>query len=297
MVTAWSQRDRVVIPVARGRNRANAPSAIVYFRDPQIKREVTGWIKRLLLSLKARNVSVRDLFPGEKLEEVSQLTKLGFHLKTAGRINRFRIVNIRNRPVIQATKGNTYYYVALTEDEIKRGLEEIQGQEGASGTNNQQQGSGSGEAMDTAQDGNEERSLARTDEVLGPASEDDVIQQAARDTAMRMKTNVAGPSTTGGQAAASSGAFPPLPQRNSAQYVEARNGPRSRLNHNNSSQDSRMNTYAEQARRGGQRPPCFGGEFVVQQRLQQMSNENLEADGGQMYDDYGFFDPSRYVPA
>jgi len=300
MVTAWSQRDRVVIPVARGKNRANAPSAIVYFRDPQIKREVTGWVKRLLLSLKARNVSVRDLFPGEKLEEVSQLTKLGFHLKNTGRISRFRIVNIRNKPVIQVTRGNTYYYVSLTEDEIKQGLEEIQ-KEGAQTTSNRQQSAGASEDMDTAQDNSESRPIARLENAQASASaataEENTIQQAAKNTASRINNRPTA-NMSGNQLALQNGPFPPLQQRNNQQNSGSRSNvaKNNYNNSHNSSQDSR-NTYAEQARMGGQRPPRFGGEFHLQQRLQQMSSEDGEASGGQMYDEYGFFDPSRFIIA
>jgi len=131
----------------------------------------------------------------------------------------------------------------------------MQRQEGAHSTNNQQQASGAGEDMDTAQDNSEERTLARTDDVLGPASEDDIIQQAARATASRMNTSRPMPSTSGTQPAANSGPFPLLPQRSNAQNAEARNGPKARISYNNSynnSQDNRMNMYAEQARRGGQ---------------------------------------------
>jgi len=297
MVTAWSQRDRVVIPVARGKNRASAPSAIVYFRDPQIKREVTGWVKRLLLSLKARNVSVRDLFPGEKLEEVSQLTKLGFHMKNMGRISRFRIVNIRNKPVIQVTKGNSYYYVSLTEEEIKQGLEEMQKE--TQTTSNRQQSAGASEDMDTAQDNSESRPVERSENPASAAAviEENIIQQTAKNTASRIN-NRPSANMSGNQSTPQNGPFPPLQQRNNQQNSGFRSN-MAKNNYNNSqnaSQDSRS-TYAEHARMGGQRPPRFGGEFYVQQRLQQISNEDGEASGGQMYDEYGFFDPSRFIIA
>jgi len=292
MVTAWSQRDRVVIPVARGKNRASAPSAIVYFRDPQIKREVTGWVKRLLLSLKARNVSVRDLFPGEKLEEVSQLTKMGFHMKNTGRISRFRIVNIRNKPVIQVTKGNSYYYVSLTDEEIKQGLEEMQKE--AQATSNRQQPA-SAEDMDTTQD-NSDRAVVRTENTASAvAIEENNIQQAARNTASRIN-NRPSANLSGNKSAPQNDPFPPLQQRNN-QLNSGLRGNMTKNNYNNSqntSQDSRT-TYAEHARMGGQRPPRFGGEFYLQQRLQQLSNEDGEASGGHMYDEYGFFDPSRFI--
>jgi len=294
MVTAWSQRDRVVIPVARGKNRASAPSAIVYFRDPQIKREVTGWVKRLLLSLKARNVSVRDLFPGEKLEEVSQLTKMGFHMKNSGKISRFRIVNIRNKPVIQVTKGNSYYYVSLTDEEIKLGLEEMQ-KESQANTGQQHPSS---EEMDTTQD-NSDRAVVRTENTASAvATEEIIIQQAARNTASRINNrSSANPSSTSSNKPASQNdPFPPLQQRNN-QLNSGLRGNMAKNNYNNgqnTSQDSRI-TYAEHARMGGQRPPRFGGEFYLQQRLQQLSNEDGEASGGHMYDEYGFFDPSRFI--
>jgi len=294
MVTAWSQRDRVVIPVARGKNRANAPSAIVYFRDPQIKREITGWVKRLLLSLKARNVSVRDLFPGEKLEEVTQLTKMGFHMKNAGKISRFRIVNIRNKPVIQVTKGNSYYYVSLTEEEVKQGLDDMQ--KDSQSTAGQQHASS--EEMDTTQDNSDRAVVGATASASAVATEENIIQQAARNSASRVNNRSSAnlSSSSANKTASQNDPFPPLQQRNN-QLNSASRGNMARNNYNNSqntSQDSRI-TYAEHARMGGQRPPRFGGEFYVQQRLQQLSNEDGEASGGHMYDEYGFFDPSRYI--
>jgi len=125
-----------------------------------------------------------------------------------------------------------------------------------------------------------------------------LIQQAAKNTASRIN-NRPTTNTVGNQLAVKNGPFPPLPQRSNFQNAGSRNG-MARVSYNNSyngSQDSRMNTYADQARMGGQRPPRFGGEFVLQQRLQQMSNEDLEAGGGQMYDEHGFFDPSRFIIA
>jgi len=226
-VTAWSQRDRVVIPVARGQNRANAPSAIVYFRDPQVKREVMGWIKKFLFSQNARNVSVRDLFPAEKLEEVAQLTKLGFYLKSKNQISRFRIMNFRNKPVFQVTKGNNYFYSQLDDKEIESGLSQMvaeQSQQGpptggqrdhpggqAQGPAGQQTGSrpesrqgglaqraAGGPWTEGRQDtetrmdtGSDERALALTGENEGPLQHEDIMRHA-RDTGARMKERETG---------------------------------------------------------------------------------------------------------
>jgi len=189
--------------------------------------------------------------------------------------------------------------VSLTEDEIKKGLEEIQ-REGAQTTSNSQQAAGASEDMDTAQDSSESRSIVRSEEAQASASaaasEENTIQQAAKNAASRINNR---PTTnTANQLALRNDSFPPLQQRSNFQNSGSRNST-ARVNHNNSynvSQDSR-NTYADQARMGGQRPPRFGGEFTVQQRLQQMSNEDVEANGGHMYDEYGFFDPSRFITA
>ena len=100
--------DRIMI--SDRQNRMEAKTAMIYFRSLQNKKEAEVSIKRFLAHHQAKGVMIRDIFPSERMTEVGGLNKYGFDLKNEGTIDRFRIQNRRDVPILQGIyPGKTYY--------------------------------------------------------------------------------------------------------------------------------------------------------------------------------------------
>ena len=100
--------DRIMI--SDRQNRMEAKTAMIYFRSLQNKKEAEVSIKRFLAHHQAKGVMIRDIFPSERMAEVGGLNKYGFDLKNEGTIDRFRIQNRRDVPILQGIyPGKTYY--------------------------------------------------------------------------------------------------------------------------------------------------------------------------------------------
>jgi len=144
----YGGKDRIIIPVPKGKIRAEAKTGIVYFRSIQTKKEAAIMIKQLLSHRKARGIGLRDLFPQEKMEEVNQLNKMGNYLRLEKVISRYRVININNAPVIQVIYEDGKFYTTMEQDKIEEELkvmpqdDEVMEQEDSqqtSGSNEEQQ--------------------------------------------------------------------------------------------------------------------------------------------------------------
>ena len=105
----WWFHDRIVLPLGRNKTRKDAVSAIVYFRSIQQRKAAVVAIKRVLGRYKMIGVGLRDLFPAEAMAEVGYLHRAGLAMREAGLVTRFRVVNIRDKPVLQANKDGGSY--------------------------------------------------------------------------------------------------------------------------------------------------------------------------------------------
>jgi len=100
-----------IVPIlsSASKRRCDADSAIVYFTSVFHRRWTSGQLRRMLAKQNAKLVGVRDVFEKSLMEESRSLTRIGFHLKAACAIDRFRVVNSRNIPVLMVAKGREQY--------------------------------------------------------------------------------------------------------------------------------------------------------------------------------------------
>jgi hypothetical protein len=87
-------------------NRLFCRAAIIYFYSPQNKKDMEAAIKGILAKMKAYGVSVRDVFPENKLAEVRAMMEMGKKMKADGIVSRFRISNTIAGPVLTALHTN-----------------------------------------------------------------------------------------------------------------------------------------------------------------------------------------------
>jgi hypothetical protein len=87
-------------------NRLFCRAAIIYFYSPQNKKDMEAAIKGILAKMKAYGVSVRDVFPENKLAEVRSMMEMGKKMKADGVVSRFRISNTITGPVLTALYTN-----------------------------------------------------------------------------------------------------------------------------------------------------------------------------------------------
>ena len=102
-VTVYYFFDRIII-TDKNAQMQDAKSAIVYFGSLQQKRQAEYNIRRELGKMRARGVMIRDLFPLERMEEVRELNKKGYDMKSSGEVMRYRIINRRDVPSGPAQK-------------------------------------------------------------------------------------------------------------------------------------------------------------------------------------------------
>jgi hypothetical protein len=87
-------------------NRLFCRAAIIYFYSPQNKKDMEAAIKGILARMQAYGVSVRDVFPENKLAEVRAMMEKGKKMKADGVVSRFRISNTISGPVLTALHTN-----------------------------------------------------------------------------------------------------------------------------------------------------------------------------------------------
>jgi hypothetical protein len=87
-------------------NRLFCRAAIIYFYSPQNKKDMEAAIKGILARMQAYGVSVRDVFPENKLAEVRAMMEKGKKMKADGIVSRFRISNTISGPVLTALHTN-----------------------------------------------------------------------------------------------------------------------------------------------------------------------------------------------
>jgi hypothetical protein len=97
--------DRIVVITPKDKTRKDANSAIVYFTNLYHRRDSVALMKKMLAYHKTSGIGLRDLFPTEKLMEVRELTQIGIAMKNAKKVDRFRVVNIKDKPVLQGGAG------------------------------------------------------------------------------------------------------------------------------------------------------------------------------------------------
>ena len=105
----WWFHDRIVLPLGGNKTRKDAVSAIVYFRSIQQRKAAVVAFKRVFGRYKMIGVGLRDLFPAEAMAEVGYLHRAGLAMKEAELITRFRVVNVKDKPVLQANKDGSSY--------------------------------------------------------------------------------------------------------------------------------------------------------------------------------------------
>lgn len=137
--------DRCILPRPKNKRRADVTTAIIYFRSIQHRREAIVAIKGYLARNEVRRVGVRDLFPSEAMEEVRFLHKAGFYLKEKGTVDRFRVINIADKPVLQGVKGSGPF--APIEAAAYQGMEIEQEATGGQQENAQANGPSGGNAQ------------------------------------------------------------------------------------------------------------------------------------------------------
>ena len=131
--------DRIIIlDKTKPRNRAD--KAIIYFGSIQRKKEATQRIRHGFMGLGAKGVGLRDLFPSEMMEEVVTLNKYGYDLKMAGKIERFRVINRNEKPILQGLLPNAKYFrdIAPPTYEENDDIMEMDNTGGESQNNNRQ---------------------------------------------------------------------------------------------------------------------------------------------------------------
>ena len=89
---------------------AEATASIVHVQSIQHKKQVVISLKRYLAHCGVRSVGVCDLFPSECKEEVRALNVVGLEMKKNRALDRFRVINIADRLVLQGQKGQQPYY-------------------------------------------------------------------------------------------------------------------------------------------------------------------------------------------
>jgi len=114
----YGSKDRIIIPVAKGKTRQETNVGIIYFRSIQCKKEAAIMMKKLLGQRKAKGIGLRDLFPQEKMEEVNQLNKIGNYLRMEKVITKYKVINIGNAPVIQVIYEDGRFYTTMEQDRI-----------------------------------------------------------------------------------------------------------------------------------------------------------------------------------
>ena len=92
--------DRIIM-LDKDRSRMEMDRAIIYFRSVQTKKDAEQCLKLTLANMKARGVSIRDVFAQERMAEVKDMVDQAKEDKAAGKIFRYRIINRWEQPVLQ----------------------------------------------------------------------------------------------------------------------------------------------------------------------------------------------------
>jgi hypothetical protein len=116
-------------------NRLFCRAAIIYFYSPQNKKDMEAAIKGILAKMKANGVSVRDVFPENKLAEVRTMMEMGKKMKADGVVSRFRISNTISGPVLTALYNNETAFRRVDMPIV----EEMETESAAGGQHQQQQ--------------------------------------------------------------------------------------------------------------------------------------------------------------
>jgi len=108
-VGASSYYTKIVAVFPANQRRREADKAIVYFTSVYHRRWTSGQLRLMLAKQGLKEISIRDVFPRSSLESSRLLTKVGFHLRRAQAIDRFRVVNDKNTPKLLVSKGRERY--------------------------------------------------------------------------------------------------------------------------------------------------------------------------------------------
>jgi len=101
--------DRIIM-LDKERGRMEMDRAIIYFRSVQTKKDAEQCLKLTLANMKAKGVSIRDVFAQERMAEVKDMVDQAKEDKAAGKIFRYRIINRWEQPILQYlyTAGGRY---------------------------------------------------------------------------------------------------------------------------------------------------------------------------------------------
>jgi hypothetical protein len=105
----YSGMDSIVIADNAAQTRAAARAVIIHMRSNFHKRGAIAILRRELARQKMQDTAVRDCFPTAIMEKVKRYIRFAMKLKTAGKIDKFQIVNRRGQPVLQTGKRNGNY--------------------------------------------------------------------------------------------------------------------------------------------------------------------------------------------
>jgi len=92
--------DRIIM-LDKERGRMGIDRAIIYFRSVQTKKDAEQCLKLTLANMKAKGISIRDVFAQERMAEVKDMVDQAKEDKAAGKIFRYRIINRWEQPILQ----------------------------------------------------------------------------------------------------------------------------------------------------------------------------------------------------
>jgi hypothetical protein len=105
----YSGMDSIVIADNAAQTRAAARAVIIHMRSNFHKRGAIANLRRELARQKMQDTAVRDCFPTAIMDKVKKYIRFAMKLKTAGKIDKFQIINRRGQPVLQTGKRNGNY--------------------------------------------------------------------------------------------------------------------------------------------------------------------------------------------
>jgi hypothetical protein len=105
----YSGMDSIVIADNAAQTRTAARAVIIHMRSNFHKRGAIATLRRELARQKMPDTAVRDCFPTAIMDKVKKYIRFAMKLKTAGKIDKFQIVNRKGQPILQTGKRNGNY--------------------------------------------------------------------------------------------------------------------------------------------------------------------------------------------
>jgi hypothetical protein len=105
----YTGMDSIVIADNAAQDRLSARAVIIHMRSYFHKRAAMAILRRELAIQRLPDTAVRDCFPTRIMGTVKRYIRFAMGLKTAGKIDKFQVINKKGKPYLQTGMRNQQY--------------------------------------------------------------------------------------------------------------------------------------------------------------------------------------------